>query len=202
MSVVATLCVSNIYTIIKGYLAIRRRDIPAHRIWMIRTWGYTGSILTMRPLFVIFGLVSNVYSPNSWYAVSTCDQLIYLYKYEGLPIPDLISRYPACVALDPDLITNTTVPFAAAFGGVTVPGVEAMAPILVPVRAYFSTKYPEEIAAMLTLTFGPAFWVALLVHVVVTEWWLDSEKKAAEKKVVEERKKHAGAEKGGLVGKA
>lgn len=45
----------------------------------------------------------------------------------------------------------------------------------------FLNGAPEEKAAALYLAFGPAFWVAILIHVVGTEvWfrWKDGDKKA------------------------
>lgn len=176
----------NFYTVTKGYLAIKRRDIPSHRIWMLRTWGHTGSILTMRPIFILMAFLAKKLAPHGFHTVSTCDQLIYVYKRKGFSISELISRYPACAALDPNLITNATIPFAASFGRRGVNGTD-VEPIYVAVRAYLSTQNVEELTAMLGLTFGPAFWFALMLHVVGTEWWIDYEKKAATKVVAEKK---------------
>lgn len=73
-----------------------------------------------------------------------------MYLAKSRPLERLFATYPTC--------ENVT----------TVAGSD----IFVVVQACLSHGHPERTAALTTMTFGPALWIAQVVHVVVTEAYL------------------------------
>ncbi|RDW56867.1 hypothetical protein BP5796_12934 [Coleophoma crateriformis] len=135
----------------KGIRGIRSGNLDVHRVWMLRTWAYAGSILTMRPINILLHVMVRVFQPNKFQTVSTCEQLASIYDSISPPSNEMISHYPMCL----DDTTNKT---------------------LVVVLARLSRSRPDQTSALTTLTFGAALWAGTLINFVLIEWYLQATK--------------------------
>lgn len=123
-----------------AYYNIKRLQIDQHRAWMLRTWFYAGSIITLRLIMIINAkLISSI---GGYYRAMPCDQIASLFKDQQ----SFKATYPQCSSA-----TGITA------GWVAVP-------------ANFSGK--SEVAAVLGLTFGTAGWLALAIHAIGVEIYL------------------------------
>jgi hypothetical protein len=120
---------------------------------------------------IILAQLTNLLSPDGFYSVSTCAELIALTTDYSIPLHGVHTRYPACALPS----SNSTL-------------------VIVPAR--WDKERPEEIASVLGLTFGVSAWIALLLHVIVVEWYLNStlgkEEDQRLRKFSESRRKAAG----------
>jgi len=113
--------------------------------------------------------LAKVFAPNGYKTVSTCEQLIFMYEDKGFPLSELFGRYPVC--------TNA---------------MDSSETIYVVVNALMKRTRPEELAAILGLTFGPAMWMAQVIHVLAAEYYLNETKgEDAKLKVVSRVKRKA-----------
>jgi uncharacterized membrane protein len=133
-----------------AYYNIKRLQIDQHRKWMLRTWFYAGSIITLRLVMIIiaqiisaineyhsvrspaFGLVS--YPTDIRTQVWSCNEVEYVLKNTTL----IAAQYPTCAS--------------GQEGGFVV------------VPAMWTTAL--SIGSALRVSFGPALWIALLTHAV------------------------------------
>lgn len=124
-------------------------------------------ILTMRvTMFMLAWLIVSPYT-RTFYAAGTCKWVHERNEKYGLPAAALGERYPTCVDwLDGKSLSE---------GGPVV-----------AVRARF--RLPEERAVTMNMTFGTAGWLAMVVHMVVVEWWLSGNRDSK----VEVRRKEVG----------
>ncbi|KAL8721906.1 MAG: hypothetical protein Q9225_001502 [Loekoesia sp. 1 TL-2023] len=78
---------------------IRRKQIDQHRAWMLRTMFYLGTIITSRIInFISSPIISRI---DNFYGVWSCDELDFLYKNLGMPVPQ--AEYPQCLLPDGSL---------------------------------------------------------------------------------------------------
>ncbi|KAF7936393.1 uncharacterized protein EAE98_002612 [Botrytis deweyae] len=93
---VYTLGVMVFFALLKSWVAIRQERNEEHRVWAIRTWGWTGCIFTMR-LFMFF-LARFILSPHTrdFYSVTTCSILRELCTTHSHPIELISRKHPAC----------------------------------------------------------------------------------------------------------
>ena len=105
---------------------------------------------------IIIAIATEKLTPNTYMSTTTCDELAFMYKSvkNESSIASLSQRFPACSAT-------------------------GSARVLVQVS--LSSFYPEERAAMMNMVFGVSGWVALTVHILVTEWYLNSTKEEDER---------------------
>jgi hypothetical protein len=169
-----TLGVMVFYSTWRAWRAAWKRDYRTHRIWSIRTWGWAGSvclpltfqlykhkkltngyqILTMRPMmFVTAGLIVSPYT-RTFYSVGTCKWVQDIYGIKGTSTEGLGEKYPTC------------------FGGLNGTSLLGNGDALVAIRTGFSSL--EERAVTMNMTFGTAGLFAIIVHIFVVEWWLNS----------------------------
>lgn len=146
---VYTLGVMVFFALLKSWIAIRQKKITEHRVWAIRTWGWTGCILTMR-LFMYF-LTRFVLSPHTrdFYTVTTCSTLYELYTTHSHPLSLISQNYPICENTLLGLSTHE---------------------IQIPVQLGYYP--PERIAMTITMVFGTSGWLAMVLHMIGVEWWL------------------------------
>ncbi|KAL8726533.1 MAG: hypothetical protein Q9166_006665 [cf. Caloplaca sp. 2 TL-2023] len=125
-----------------AYVNIKRLQIDQHRAWMLRTWFYAGSIITLRIIMIISALI--ISKTGGFYQAWPCEKISFLFEDD----PAGFQRaYPACFTANG-----------------TMDG-------WVAVRAKFAGNAPQ-IAASLGLTFGSAGWLALAIHAIGVELYL------------------------------
>ncbi|KAG9092838.1 hypothetical protein FS749_015403 [Ceratobasidium sp. UAMH 11750] len=75
-----------------AYYNIKRLQIDQHRKWMLRTWFYAGSIITLRIVMII--IARAVAAIGQYYTVWSCGEVEYVLKNATL----LVQQYPTCAA--------------------------------------------------------------------------------------------------------
>lgn len=126
-----------------AYANIKRLQIDQHRAWMLRTWFYAGSIITLRLIMIISTLMI---SGKGFYRAMPCKEIEFIYsdkKQQGLE-----TDYPLCFASNGT--TDGWVAVKAQFVGGNIP----------------------QIGTGLGITFGTAGWLALFMHAVGVEIYL------------------------------
>lgn len=101
----------------------------------------------MRPLISILGIMMTMFSPNGFFGTYTCNELDAMYTPFDLPTNQLYERHPIC-----GMVGN----------GETR--------VIVPARL---SPLKEETGATLGITFGVAAWIAILLHVILVEVYLN-----------------------------
>ncbi|PGH28480.1 hypothetical protein GX50_08781 [[Emmonsia] crescens] len=164
-----------------AYYNIRRLQIEQHRAWMLRAMFYMGSIVTIRPLLEIISRI--ITKLGTYYEVWPCKKIDYTWKFYKIPISYLVA-YPMC-APPPN---GTTLP----------PGYE---PVSI-VKADDNGIEPAQIGANFNISFGMALWIAMFLHIVGVEIYLQLTPRESQRlrMVSYERQKEAGYANPGSVG--
>lgn len=133
-------------TILLAYYNIKRLQIDQHRAWMLRTWFYAGSIISLRLLMMAIRHFLTTHPSIQYYDAMSCAQIWGTYNLYGVPAPANPTSllYPACTAPD------------------------SQQRVVVSIRG----DGPENASAMAHLTFGAAMWLALTIHAVGVEIYL------------------------------
>ena len=155
---------------------IKRLRIDLHRAWMLRTWFLFGSIITARLIMVIAANVTslnaNAADGSGYKTQYTCGELASMH---GLSTDYFHTNYPTCFLADGVLSETRSVLVLATFNGTT----------------------PDQIGASLRLNFGMAFWLALTLHLVGVQIYLDCTKGEAERlRLVGEERRRQRLQKG------
>ncbi|KAJ1325311.1 DUF2306 domain-containing protein [Microdochium nivale] len=131
--------------LISAYTSIKRTRIDLHRAWMIRAWVWAGAILTTRLILTIGAMVLS--QTGTYYYTQPCAKVAWM--------------------LDDDALTRATYPQCGGFFDGSAPDQH------VSVRATFSgPQNIAEVAAVLNMTFGSAFFLAFILHVFGAELYL------------------------------
>jgi hypothetical protein len=185
-----TVAAMTTFSVYKAWKSVLNLHIDQHRVWVLRTWSYACAvsslppnypfpnhslrtqILTLRIFMSIFATSIVKLSPNSYKSILPCDEIIYMYKFvtNHDHISSLYSRYPACAdGSGIHVIVNATLS---------------------------NNRYPEERAAVMNMVFGVSGWIALVVHILLVEVYLNANKEEDErlKRVSAMRRKAAGYE--------
>ena len=156
---VGVLVIATTFGATMAYINIKRLQIEEHRAWMIRTWVYAASIVTLRLIMIITTLsITNLTGKKPdgdavYHHTMPCSQILYMIRQNipgGPAMMALQKQYPGCFQ------PNTTTFLPAE---------------VVAVRADFNGNKPQ-IAASMDLTFGAAGWLALLLHAIGVEIYL------------------------------
>lgn len=150
---------------------VKRLQIDQHRAWMLRTWFYFGSIITLRLIQI---LATIIISTMSRYRLAMeCAKLDYIIEDRV----EMSSTYPDCIAYFNGTQTDQAAVVQADFNGSV-----------------------EQIGASLDMTFGMAMWLALWLHAMGVEIYLHLTPREAERlrqvsyeKQLEAGFKHAGS---------
>jgi uncharacterized membrane protein len=128
---------------------IKRLQIDQHRAWMLRAWAYFGTVLTIRLIqFAAAAIASNTGDGPSHQAVY-CPQIQFTNKLNDT---QLYEQYPGC-----DPANSRFAPDG-----------------YVVIDASLTNAHSAiEAGALLQLTFGMAGVVALLIHIVLIELYLN-----------------------------
>ena len=124
-----------------AWINIKRLQIDQHRAWMLRTWFYFGTIITMRLIMII---AANISSSQGNYFVEPCKKIDYIYKGDEA---EVLKSYPGC----------------SAFYDGSNPAASVMA------KADMSGSNVVQIVAAMNMTFGGSIWLALALHAVGIE---------------------------------
>ena len=143
-SAVGTLALMVVVSISLAYYNIKRYQIDQHRAWMLRTMFYMGVIITERIIMVIAAAI--ITKTGGYWQVSSCDKLVFINDGNTKAIED---RYPQCANRGPGENPRVAV-LADMTGGLD-----------------------EGIASSLGLSFGMASWIAIFLHVVGVEIYLN-----------------------------
>ncbi|KAI9891384.1 MAG: hypothetical protein M1814_002898 [Vezdaea aestivalis] len=138
---VGVLAIGTTFAITKAYVSIKRLEIHKHRMWMLRTWFWAASIITLRIIFIIMSAI--ITSIGSYHDIFSCEELL------SLSDGDRAVRnqdFPACANIP---FLNQTTTFVA-------------------VQANLGASSATT-AASLNTSFGSALWLALLIHAVGLE---------------------------------
>ncbi|KAK5053985.1 hypothetical protein LTR84_001947 [Exophiala bonariae] len=136
-------------TITLSYINIKRLQLDQHRAWMIRTWVYAASVITLRLIYEAMHKYIADHQSRDWYDVQTCASIWAQYVLhgapdgEGNPVPMI---YAQCTG------PNSTVP--------------------VVIQGHPDGPGPEYSTAAFSSSFGASTWLALLIHIIGAEIYL------------------------------
>lgn len=175
---VGLLATATTISIILAYINIKRLRIDLHRAWMLRTWAWAASIISLR-LIALAGqdYLKKHLDSVKYYDVQNCESIWSQYALFGVdvtnpranPVPMI---YPQCTSPN--------------------------ASVHVPVRADPSGQGPENFTASMSLLFGMSLWLAWAIHAALVEIYLWVTPKETERlrNVSMERRAEAGRGRG------
>ena len=140
---VGVLAIISTTSIGLAYYNIKRLQVDQHRAWMLRAVFYLGTIITTRLIMIISALI--ISKIGSYDTIMTCGEIFSIHGSS-----QAIQRlYPRCSQSG---FTNNT---------------------LAIVQATFENGQPEQIGASLRMSFGMAMWMALFLHAIGVEIYLN-----------------------------
>ncbi|KAI0423585.1 hypothetical protein F5Y09DRAFT_209635 [Xylaria sp. FL1042] len=139
---------------IAGFICIKRRNIQDHRHWMLRSWFYAGSVITMRIIMTLTSLA--ITSIGGYYLAMPCAKIHSILTSRE----EILRWYPACspyftgdvgyrIIVDADVFHPNRVGLAAAFN----------------------------------LSYGMSAWLAILSHAVGVEIYIQSTRRVTVERV-------------------
>jgi hypothetical protein len=155
-----------------AYYNIKRLQIEQHRAWMLRAMFYLGVIITTRIIMVIAAQVTGAL--GKYYTPMSCDEINFVQRESS----GRSAIYPQCAL--PSMTTNGMIAVAADFG----------------------SGKREQLQASLELNFGMAAWIAIFLHTVGVEIYLNLTPAEAEclRRVSYKKQLEAGMNNPGSVG--
>lgn len=154
--------VGCIFSITLAYINVKRLQIEQHRAWMLRTWVWASSIISLRLFSMAARHVIDHYLPDRYYATFTCGQIFDMYSLHGVPDESNPTAlvYPACAPTGLESFDRSLRAIVKATGNsYTIEGQTFPAG-------------PEAYAALSDVTFGMATWLAVVLHVLGGELYL------------------------------
>ena len=131
-------------SICMAYYNIKRLQIDQHRAWMLRFVFYMGTIITLRIIMIISAVIITTF--GGYYQVSNCEKVLFINDGDAMKVNSL---YPQCAnrtsSENPEIVVE-----ADLFGG-----------------------SGEGAGASLGLSFGMAMWLAIFLHGVGVEIYLN-----------------------------
>ncbi|KAM0710711.1 hypothetical protein Q7P35_001449 [Cladosporium inversicolor] len=152
---------------------IKMLQIDQHRAWMLRTWFYFSSIITLRIIMIISAQI--ISAAGDFWSVQNCAKLLDVIG----DATTLVERYPSCSSLINDGNLKAVAAVNANFGGSTV-----------------------ELMSAMNLSFGMAGWLATSLHAIGVEVYLHLTPKESERlrQVSYQRQLEAGFKNAGHAG--
>jgi hypothetical protein len=140
------------WAVTKAWMSAKSRKFELHRRWATRAWMWLGCIVTHRAVVGMFATYASLAGPKLAASIP-CPQVWNMIENgygKTLNAQVAWSEYPTCSGL----ASNGTAEerYGLVYGD-------------------FLSSRPEEKAAALHLAFGPALWVAILIHVAATEFY-------------------------------
>lgn len=139
---------------------IKRLQIEAHRMWMLRVWSYAGAIITIRLLLLAGQHVSRVYN-YEYHIAFHCAKIFYMYEHVGVPDQGNPTSllYPQC--------RNVT-----SAGRLTPQPINPKVNTGTWVQVSSFGTGPENAAASINSLFPMCAWLALAIHAIAVETYL------------------------------
>ncbi|QDS67858.1 hypothetical protein FKW77_007636 [Venturia effusa] len=162
-------------SLVLAYINIKRLQIDQHRIWMLRAWFYLASIISERIIgLAVHAIISRIGS--YWFAMR-CSKVVSIMATYGIPSQAARGLYPVCVPF----LNGQGDPYA-----------------VVQARE----GRPEQIAALLNVSFGMTLWLALAIHAIGIEIYIRLTPRENERlrQVSYERQQEAGLSHAGSSG--
>lgn len=156
-----------------SWVNVKRLQIEQHRAWMLRGWFYAGAIITSRFILII---ATQLISDKGYYAVWSCAKIEATLQDKA----DWLATYPAC---------------ASYADGTKLDQVAAVA-------ASFAKGGAANSGAALNLNFGMALWLAVAIHAIGVEVYLQLTPREAQRlrQVSYQRQLEAGMKNPGSCG--
>lgn len=145
---VGALGTATTFSIVNAWVNIKRLQIDQHRAWMIRTWSWAANIITLRLLLLAGSHVVETYNIEIMTLIR-CDEIFFMYTNNaGLTAAQnpTARLHPACGA---NAAENSLQIAVSSFG-----------------------TGPENRAATLRPIFLMSAWLAISIHVILTELYL------------------------------
>ena len=136
-------------SVMLAYINIKRLQIDQHRAWMIRTWVYAGSIISVRLVQMAANTFIANHQQGRWYDVQTCGDIWKQYTLYGAP--------PGVGNPTPYLYPQCTAP-------------NSSEPVII--KADVNGLGPEFATASFHLTFGMSVWICFAIHAIGAELYL------------------------------
>ena len=152
-----------------AYYNIKRKQIDQHRAWMLRSWFWMASIISLRIIMFIAATILSMPSyraGNQYHADIPCPQILWTLSQYNASLASLsrddqaaylAGQYPSCEGEASNL-------FASA-----------------PVDANLNGDSAVEVAAVFHISFGMAGILALILHAIGVEVYLQLTPKEAER---------------------
>ncbi|KAJ1328237.1 DUF2306 domain-containing protein [Microdochium nivale] len=135
---------------LRAVVAIKQLRIDQHRAWMLRSWIYAWCIVTMRPIFILLALAISKF--GNFHVALPCHKIEYVLANAKVP--------------DPNITLAATFPDCTPYMSGADPAKMAI------VRANLLGSIVER-TAVLNMSFGTATWIALVIHAVLVELYLN-----------------------------
>ncbi|KAL0070571.1 hypothetical protein AAF712_002410 [Marasmius tenuissimus] len=123
-----------------AWFNIKKLQIDQHRKWMLRTWFYASSIITLRIVMIITARVISAIGQH--HTVWSCAEVLYTIDNNSTILEEF---YPTCLSGSLEAVH------------VAVPAVWTIG---------------LNIGSTLRMSFGPAVWIALVLHAVGVEIYI------------------------------
>ncbi|CCO33697.1 hypothetical protein BN14_07782 [Rhizoctonia solani AG-1 IB] len=112
-SAVVLLGAATLVSALLAWINIKRLQIDQHRKWMLRTWFYAGSIITVRLVMIIVAQI--ISAIGGYYTLWNCGEVLYALDNNSTKLTEL---YPMCTGGQLD---STLVPVPAVWStGLTI----------------------------------------------------------------------------------
>ncbi|KAJ1713543.1 hypothetical protein NYO67_4257 [Aspergillus flavus] len=139
---VGLLVILSTCTIGMAYYNVKRLQLEQHRAWMLRAFFYMGCIITTRIIMIISTVIISI-SPK-YYMAQPCDKIDFIIGRE-----QTLESYPDCASFYNGSRPDQNVLVLGDFNG-----------------------NADKIGTALNLNFGMAFWLALFLHAIGVEIYL------------------------------
>ncbi|EPE24223.1 hypothetical protein GLAREA_08073 [Glarea lozoyensis ATCC 20868] len=134
----------------KAWKGIRDHRIDIHRAWTIRCWSYVGSILSLRVWMVILIVGIMRIAPDTFYVAISCAKMEFMFP-DPVDRAAMYERHPSCFNL-------TTAASEKTYMGIS---------------ANMKRVNLEETTAILSLVFGLAGMIGLIMNIGFVETYLN-----------------------------
>jgi Predicted membrane protein (DUF2306) len=129
-----------------AYYNIKRLQIDQHRAWMLRTWFYAGSVISLDLIMLATHFYLQTHSSVEYFDVQSCSEIWKIYKLYGVD----------------DEHNPTTKLYSACTGP------ESLQKVVVSTRG----GGPESKAARIHCTYGMSLFLAMAIHAIGVEIYL------------------------------
>ena len=144
---VGFLVIITIISLTLAVINIKRLQIDQHRAWMLRSWYYMASIITLRIIQVIAISIQGAWPEAQQYGALPCSEALFVY---GNNSHRLYQDYPACDPANAKFAPDGYIVAKANINGDNV----------------------MQVVAALDLSFGTAGFLAMILHAIGVEIYL------------------------------